>query len=66
MAPSCLGIPAVKYVSVTLNVKKHYINKSYASYASIYKQISVAFQMDGNKYQTDYSAWLDKVKLTYW
>jgi hypothetical protein len=56
----------VKYVSVTLDGKKHYINKTFNSYASSYKQISIAFQMDGNKYQTDYSTWLDKVKLTYW
>ena len=56
----------VKFVSVTLNGSKHYINKTYNSISSSYKQISIAFQMDGNKYQTDYTTWLDKVKLTYW
>jgi hypothetical protein len=30
------------------------------------KELNVAFQMDGNKYMTDYSVWLDKVSLTAW
>ena len=56
----------VKFISVTLNGSKHYINKVYSAKASGAKEINVAFQMDGNKYQVDYQAWLDKVKLTYW
>jgi hypothetical protein len=56
----------VKFVSVTLNGTKHYINKVYAPKSNSTKEINVAFQMDGNKYQTDYSTWLDKIQLTYW
>jgi hypothetical protein len=56
----------VKFVSVTLNGSKHYINKTYSSKSSGSSEINIAFQMDGDKYQTDYSTWLDKVKLTYW
>lgn len=57
----------VKYVSVTMNGTKQYFNKSYSSKAwTDVNELNVAFQMDGNKYQTDYSVWLDKVKLTYW
>lgn len=56
----------VKFVSITLDGVKHYINRTYSPAPSSAKEINVAFQMDGNKYQTDYSVWLDKVKLTYW
>lgn len=56
----------VKFVSVTLNGKKSYVNRTYNSKTSGASEINVAFQMDGDKYQTDYSVWLDKVKLTYW
>ncbi len=56
----------VKFVAVTLDGKKNYVNRTYSPHASGAKEINVAFQMDGDKYQTDYSVWLDKVKLTYW
>lgn len=54
------------FISVTINGRKHYINRSYSPRSSSAKEVNVAFQMDGNKYQTDYSVWLDKIKLTYW
>lgn len=56
-----------KFISVTLNGVKHYINRSYypKSNPGGY-QTSVAFQMDGNYKQTDFSVWLDKVSLKYW
>ena len=56
----------VKFVSVSLNGVKHYVNKVYSPKSSGSSEINVAFQMDGNKVQTDYTTWLDKVKLTYW
>ena len=56
----------VSFISVTINGKKAYFNKGYWPRSSSAKEINVAFQMDGNKYQTDYTVWLDKVKLTYW
>jgi hypothetical protein len=56
----------VSFVSVTINGTKHYFGRSYAPKSTSAKEINVAFQMDGNKYQKDYSVWLDKVKLTYW
>lgn len=55
-----------EFVSVTINGSKHYFNRSYTPKSSSVSEINVAFQMDGNKSQTDYSVWLDKVKLTYW
>lgn len=54
------------FLSVTINGAKHYFNRSYSPRSTSAKEINVAFQMDGNKYQTDYSVWLDSVKLTMW
>ena len=56
----------VKFVSVTLDGVKHYINMSFATRSTSASSLSAAFQMDGNYQQTDYSTWLDKVTLTYW
>jgi hypothetical protein len=54
------------FVSVTIDGTKHYFSRAYAPRSSSASEINVAFQMDGNKYQTDYDVWLDKVKLIYW
>jgi hypothetical protein len=56
----------VSFVSVSLNGVKHYVNRSYAPKSGTANEINVAFQMDGDKYMTDYDTWLEKVKLTYW
>jgi hypothetical protein len=58
--------PKVNFIAVTINGTKHYFNKLYAPRSSSANEINVAFQMDGNGSMTDYSVWLDKVKLTYW
>jgi len=56
----------VKFVSVTLDGVKHYINMSFATRSTSASSLSAAFQMDGNYQQADYSTWLDKVTLKYW
>jgi hypothetical protein len=56
----------VSFISVTINGKKAYFNRGYWPRSSSAKELNVAFQMDGDKYQTDYTVWLDKVKLTAW
>lgn len=56
----------VHYISFTLDGVKHYVNRSYYARLSGAKEINVAFQMDGDKYQHDYDTWLDKVSLKYW
>jgi len=56
----------VNFVSVTINGKKAYFNRAYYPRSSSAREINVAFQMDGDKAQTDYTVWLDNVKLTYW
>jgi hypothetical protein len=55
-----------QFVTISINGHKYYLNRAYSPKASNIKTINVAFQMDGNKYQTDYSTWLDKVNLKYW
>jgi len=58
----------VLFVSLTLNGKKYYINKSYApkSMSSSSSAVNIHFQLNGNKYQTDYQVWGDKFTLKYW
>ena len=56
----------VKFVSITLDGHTSYVNRAYYPQNSSAKELNVAFQMDGNKYQTAYSVWLDKVTLTAW
>lgn len=56
----------VVYVAVTVNGQKSYVNRRFLSLAVNAKELNVAFQMDGNWNQTDYSVWLDKVTLNYW
>ena len=55
-----------KFVSVTMNGKKSYINWAYWPEPINASELNVAFQMDGNSSNTPYSAWLDKVNLTVW
>jgi hypothetical protein len=56
----------VVYVSLTYDGVTHYVNRTYPARTHSVSEINVAFQMDGDSKQTDYSAWLDKVSLTYW
>jgi hypothetical protein len=56
----------VHYIAVTLNGAKHYINRYYAARSSGASELNVAFQMDGNYQQKDFSVWLDKVTLKAW
>jgi hypothetical protein len=56
----------VKYISLTLDGVKHYVNRSYPARASSVKELNVAFQMDMRSNHVAYSTWLDKVSLKYW
>jgi hypothetical protein len=55
-----------QFVTITINGQKYYFNRAYSPKATSIKSINIAYQMDGNRYQTDYSTWLDKVNLKYW
>lgn len=54
------------FISVTVDGTKHYVNRYYYPKTASDPKLTVSFQMDGNKYGTDYSVWLDKVTLKYW
>ncbi|HEY3929266.1 MAG TPA: Ig-like domain-containing protein [Candidatus Koribacter sp.] len=56
----------LKFVSITLNGKKTYINKSYYPESSSSKELNVAIQIDGDGQNTAYSEWADKVTLSAW
>ncbi len=58
----------VYYVSVTTNGTKHYFNKSCypQSMSSSASQVGIRYEMNGDKYETDYSTWANKLKMTYW
>lgn len=56
----------VKFVSVTVDGSKHYFNRSYYSKSSSVNELNVAVQLDGNSSMTDYSLWVDKIKLSAW
>jgi hypothetical protein len=56
------------YQSITLNGKTATLNRTFApgSAPSGWYGITLNFQMDGNKHQTDYSVYLDKLSFQYW
>ncbi len=58
----------VVFVSITVNGHKYYLNKSYypKSMSTSNSQVIIHYQLNGNRYQTDYSAWGNQFKLTYW
>ena len=55
------------FVSITVNGKKSYVNKSfYPKAQSGDGSVGIHFQTDGNSTQTDYNTWIDKVSFYYW
>ena len=56
----------VKFLSVTLNGKKSYINRAYSPQSSSVSELNVAIQIDADGSNTPYHEWADKVNLTAW
>jgi hypothetical protein len=56
----------VKFVSITLDGRTSYVNRTYYPQSSSVNELNVAFQMDGNSTMTAYQVWVDKVSLTVW
>jgi hypothetical protein len=58
----------VVFVSITDGGQKYYLNKSFnpKSMSSSNNAVTMHFQLNGDRNQTDYSVWGDKFKVTYW
>jgi hypothetical protein len=55
-----------KFVSVTLNGNKSYINRSFNTYGVHASELNTAVQLDGDYNQQNYSMWVDKMQVTAW
>jgi hypothetical protein len=58
----------VVFVSITVNGKKYYLNRSFypKSMSSNGSRVIIHYQLNGDRYQTDYSNWGDEFTLKYW
>jgi hypothetical protein len=56
----------VRYVSITFNGTKHYLNRYYSPRSNDWTGLTLNYQMDGNVRQEDYHTWLDNFKFTTW
>jgi hypothetical protein len=54
------------YESITLNGKTYNLNWTYNSEPTAWHGMVANFQLDGNKYQNDYSVYLDKLNISYY
>ena len=54
------------FVSVTLNGKKSYINRTFNTFGVNASELNTAVQLDGNSNSTPYSMWVDKMQVTAW
>ncbi len=52
------------FVSVTLNGKKSYINRTFNTFGVNAAELNTAVQLDGNSSDTAYSMWVDKMQVT--
>ncbi len=53
------------FVSVTLNGKKSYINRTFNTIGVNASELNTAVQLDGNGNDSAYSMWVDKMQVTY-
>ncbi len=55
-----------KFVSVTLNGNRSYINRTFNTYGVHASELNTAVQLDGDYNQQNYSMWVDKMQVTAW
>ncbi|HZP22705.1 MAG TPA: hypothetical protein VFB04_04615 [Terriglobales bacterium] len=55
-----------KFISVTLNGHRSYINRSFNTYGVNAAELNAAVQLDGADHQQNYSEWVDKMTVTAW
>jgi hypothetical protein len=56
----------LRYVSITLNGTKRYLNRYYSPTGTSWTGMTMNFQLDGNARMDDYSVWVDNFKLNWW
>lgn len=54
------------FINVWMDGVRYSVNRFYTPQPISVQELNTAFQMDGNKLMTNYSVWLDKVKLSVW
>lgn len=57
---------SMTFVAVTLNGNRKVVNATTWPASQSGSELNVAFQMDGNYQEANYSVWLDKVQLSAW
>lgn len=56
----------VHFIAITLNGQKFYINRYFWPPGSSVNELNVAVQLDGNYTETNYSVWVDKIRVYYY
>ena len=56
----------LRYVSITLDGSKHYLNRYYGPRSTSWTGVTLNFQIDGNSHQDDYSVWVNKLTFKYY
>jgi hypothetical protein len=54
------------FKSITLNGVKHTLNIVRAPGSTSWHAVTINYQQDGNRTQTAYSIWLDRLNFSYW
>src|ERR1051326_7343452 len=54
------------FINVWMDGTRYAVNRYYTPQPISVQELNTAFQMDGNKYMTNYNVWLDKIKLSVW
>lgn len=57
---------SMTFVAVTLNGNRKVVNATTWPTSQGGSELNIAFQMDGNYQETNYSVWLDKIQLSAW
>lgn len=54
------------YQAVTVDGVKRMVDRFYNPHSSTNRELNIAIQLDGDKYMTNYSIWVDRVNLKAW
>ena len=54
------------FIAVTVDTVRKVVDRYFQAKTSSAHEMNVAFQLDGNKYMTDFSVWVDNFSLTAW